>query len=91
VAKSYDGDAFKAKLSIIYDVLIRKEQEKKPPHYVHSSSHRSGLEVMHFLFDLINHIAGYTHKYYEELADVISHDELALKYRAEKEKYLNNI
>ena len=37
VAKSYNDDIFKAKLLIIYDVLMRKEQERKPPHYVHSS------------------------------------------------------
>jgi hypothetical protein len=37
VAKSYEDDDFKARLLIIYDVLMRKEQEKKPPHHVHTS------------------------------------------------------
>lgn len=30
VGQSYEQDVFKAKLLLIYDVLIRKEQEKKP-------------------------------------------------------------
>ena len=67
MAKSYEGDLFKAKLLVVYDVLIRKEQERKPGHYVHMSTHRSGLDVMQFLLDLINNIAGYTHKYYDEI------------------------
>lgn len=37
VARSYNDDTFKAKLLIIYDVLLRKEQEKKPPSYYHTS------------------------------------------------------
>ncbi len=37
IANSYDQDVFKAKLLVIYDVLMRKEQEKKPPQYTHTS------------------------------------------------------
>lgn len=37
IAKAYDNDIFKAKLLLVYDVLLRKEQEKKPSHYVHTS------------------------------------------------------
>jgi hypothetical protein len=28
--------------------------------------HRDGLDVMNFLLDFINHIAGYTEKHYNE-------------------------
>jgi len=42
---------------------------------------------MNFLFDLINDIAGYTHKYYEETRAKINHEGLIQKYRAEKRKY----
>jgi len=42
---------------------------------------------MNFLFDLINHIAGYTHKYYDENINKIDHDSLVKKYRSEKEKF----
>lgn len=37
VAKSYNNDSFKACLLIIYDVLMRKEQERKPPQLTHTS------------------------------------------------------
>lgn len=46
---------------------------------------------MNFFFDLINHISGYTEKYYDEMKDKISHDELVMKYRKEKEKYGNKL
>ena len=46
---------------------------------------------MNFMLDLINHISGYTHKYYDEIADKIDHEGLVKKYRAEREKYENNI
>lgn len=42
---------------------------------------------MNFLFDLINEIAGYTDKFYEESADKINHDGLVSKYREERKKY----
>lgn len=29
---------------------------------------------MNFLLDLINHISGYSEKYYDEIQDKISHD-----------------
>jgi len=88
VAKaSYEGDTFKASLLLIYDVLLRKEQERKGPEYYSTSQGRDGLDVMNFFFDLINHIAGYTEKYYEELAEKVSHEDLVQKYRAEFIKY----
>lgn len=46
---------------------------------------------MNFFFDLINDVAGYTHKYYHELTEHIDHEGLIKKYRAEKEKYGENI
>lgn len=46
---------------------MRKEQERKIPELYHTSQNRDGLEVMNWLLDLINHIAGYTEKYYDEL------------------------
>ncbi len=41
--------------------------------------------------DLINHIAGYTNKYYDEIKEKVSHEELVYKYRAERDKYFNNL
>jgi hypothetical protein len=37
--------------------------------------------------DLVNHISGYTHKYYEEVKEKIDHEGLVSKYRAEWNKY----
>jgi hypothetical protein len=54
--------------------LIRKEQDRKESVYYHTSSHRNGLDVMNFFFDLINHLGGYTEKFYEELADKMNHE-----------------
>lgn len=76
---------------IVYDVLIRKEQERKPPHYVHMSQFRNGLDVLQFLLDLVNHIAGYTHKFYDEIEGKMNHEELVTKYRAERDKYIDKI
>jgi hypothetical protein len=70
-------------LLLIYDVLIRKEQERKPVHYTHSSQFRDGLDAQAFFLDLINHIAGYTEKYYDEHVAKLSHEDLVQKYRAE--------
>jgi hypothetical protein len=91
VSKSYHDDPFKASLLLIYDVLLRKEQERKPGHYTHSSSFRNGLDVMNFFMDLINHIAGYTEKYYDEHVEKMSHDDLVYKYRKELNKYENKL
>jgi hypothetical protein len=71
---SYEGDIFKAALLVIYDVLLRKEVERKDSVYYHTSQGRDGLDVLNFMFDLINHIAGYTEKYQEEHIDKVSHD-----------------
>jgi hypothetical protein len=46
---------------------------------------------MNFLFDLINHISGYTEKYFDEHFDLVTHEDLVQKYRAEKSKYENKI
>ncbi|CDW78409.1 UNKNOWN [Stylonychia lemnae] len=91
ISRSYQNDQFKARLLLVYDVVLRKEQEKKPAQFYHSSQFRSGIEVMNFLFDLINHIAGYTHKYYGEHIDVINQLQLVQKYRQEKETFKDNI
>ena len=40
---------------------------------------------MNFLFDLINDIAGYTEKYYDETIDKIDHEGLVKKYRKIKD------
>lgn len=88
---SYQGDTFKAALLLIYDVLLRKEVERKDSVYYHTNQGRDGLDVMNFMFDLINHIAGYTSKYQEEHIDKVSHEQLVEKYRAEFLKYENNL
>ena len=36
------------------------------------------------MFDLVNDIAGYTERYYEETLDKIDHDGLVMKYRNAK-------
>ncbi len=55
------------------------------------STHRSGLDVMQFLMDLINHISGYTHKYYDEIQDKMDHEQLVYKYREEREKFMDKM
>jgi len=87
IAKNYQGDQFRACLLAIYDVLMRKEQERKPPELTHTSANRDGLDVLNFLMDLVNYIAGYSEKYYEELQDKYDHETLIQKYRAENQKY----
>jgi hypothetical protein len=89
VGRSYGGDAFKASLLLIYDVLMRKEQERKAPELTHSSGNRDGLDVLNFLFDLVNHISGYTEKYYDDMT--VKHADLVARYRAEKDTYEGRI
>jgi len=38
---------------------------------------------MNFFLDLINHAAGYTNKYYDEMRDRVTNEELIQKYRQE--------
>lgn len=68
---------------MVYDVCIRKEIQNCEQF----SNHRNGIEVMNYLFDLINEISGYTDKYYSETK--LDHEGLIKKYRAEKAKYEN--
>jgi hypothetical protein len=91
IARSYNGDKFKATLLVIYDVLMRKEQERKPPELTHTSANRDGLDVLQFTMDLINYISGYQEKYYEEIQDKCDHEALIQKYRVEKIKYEGKI
>jgi hypothetical protein len=74
---------------MIYDVCIRKEMEKLEGNasVMNSNNHRNGLECMNYFFDVINEIAGYTEKYYDETRDQISHEGLIKKYRDEKVKF----
>jgi len=46
---------------------------------------------MNFLFDLVNHAAGYTEKYYDEQREKITEEGLIAKYRKDKKKYANNL
>lgn len=59
---------------MIYDVLLRKEFDKKPGHYHFISGMRDGIECLNFFLDLINHIAGYSEKYYNEHLDQMNHE-----------------
>lgn len=88
---SYEGDTFKAALLVIYDVILRKELERRPPHLYSTSQHRDGIDVLNFLCDLVNHISGYTHKYYDELVQKIDNEGLVLKYRKELKQYEGKI
>lgn len=93
VAKNYEGDQFKAALLLIYDVCIRREinQVERSQYFAvglsSGSNFRSGLDCMHFLFDLVNQVAGYADKYYREMKVHIDHEGLVQKYREEKKKY----
>lgn len=42
---------------------------------------------MNFLFDVVNEVAGYTEKYFEETKEIIDHEGLIQKYRTERGKY----
>ena len=89
---NYNGDVFHSTLRIIYDVCIRKEMDELDSSNINqylqnTSNQRSGLQVMNFLFDLINELAGYSMKFYEESTDKIDHDGLVKKYREERKKY----
>lgn len=90
---NYDGDTLRAALLLVYDVCIRKELAHLEDNtnvsqaLSNCSTFRSGQEVMNFLFDVINHISGYTGKYYDETKELMSHDDLVRKYRAERDKY----
>ncbi len=55
---------------------MRKENERRPPELTHTSGNRDGLDVLNFFFDLVNHISGYTEKYYDEISDKIDHEGL---------------
>jgi len=46
---------------------------------------------MNLLFDIINHISGYTDKYYNELEDKINHEQLVSKYRRERDLFKDKI
>jgi hypothetical protein len=41
---------------------------------------------MNFLFDLVNHISGYSEKFYEETVENMDHEDLISKYRAERKR-----
>jgi hypothetical protein len=41
---------------------------------------------MNFFFDVINHISGYSEKFYDEVTDKMNHEDLVAKYRAERVK-----
>jgi len=53
-------------------VFERKENNRKPAH-AYYSSYRDYIDSLNFYFDLLNDIAGYTNKYYDEMK--ISHEE----------------
>ena len=78
-------------LRLCHDILMRREHDtversRMHPDLANSSNFRSGVDVMNFLFDLINDIAGYTMKYYDETKEIIDHEGLIKKYRSEKER-----
>lgn len=73
---SYEGDTFKAALLVIYDVIMRKELERRPAHLYSTSQHRDGIDVLNFMFDLVNHISGYTSKYYDEIVQKANNEDL---------------
>ena len=69
-------------LKVLRDISIRREldaverSEKFNQGLSEGSNFRSGLETMQFLFDVINDLAGYTQKYYEETLEKIDHEGL---------------
>ena len=83
-------DEFRAALLLIRSALIRKEQDRKPPIYAAVSECRDGLDCLNFFFDLINHAAGYTDKYYEQHLSRTTQEQLIEKYRRESKKHEGN-
>lgn len=65
---------------MLYSTIVFKENLKAPAEY-YESEYREGTEVMNFLFDVINEIAGYGSKYYSELASVTDDEGLIKKYK----------
>jgi hypothetical protein len=75
------GCEVRAALLILQDVMIQREQARKPNVYGKTSSRRDGLDCLNFFLDLINEVAGYSAKHYEEPS--VEPEDLIKKYRAE--------
>lgn len=62
IVKSLQGSKSEQEtaLRIVLDVLIQREHSRKPSLLQQSSLHRDGLDVLAFLLDFINEIAGYS-------------------------------
>lgn len=71
----FKGDEFQAALILLHQTIVFKEGLKAPPEF-YEQEYRSGIESMNFLFDVINEIAGYSEKYYSELANVVDDEDL---------------
>ena len=72
MAKEMKVDQLKFVFSLLNLVFHRKENARKPSNFYYSDW-RDYLDSLNFYFDLLNDIAGYTSKYYDEMQ--MTHEE----------------
>ena len=87
-------DPFEVKLRLCYDACVRRELDAvssgRFDHALnHTSNFRTGLDCMNYLLDVVNEIANYSEKHYDETIEQIDHEGLIKKYRSEKERCQN--
>jgi hypothetical protein len=72
ISEDMEITIFEASLLLIIDCLIQKEDLRKSDKYFHNELYRDGIEVMEYLFDVLNYIAGYheVHNKKNELSNV---------------------
>jgi hypothetical protein len=59
ISKSMNVTPLEANLLLLQDCLIQREDLSKDHNLFDNELYRTGIEVMEFYFDVINHIAGY--------------------------------
>jgi len=62
ISESMEINSLHAALLLIQDLLIQREDYRKDSKIHSGELYRDGLEVMEYLFDVLNHIAGYHEK-----------------------------
>ena len=66
IKHNYEDNDKRALITLFHAVMIEKENDRKPDEY-YSCHYRDGIEVMNFLWDIVNDYAGYTSLYYDEM------------------------
>ena len=72
IEKDMNISNLEASILLIYDCLIQREDLRKPEIIHENELYRDGIDVMEYLFDILNHICGFheTHNTKAELNDV---------------------